>query len=218
MSGFGAVKERTFALIETGEYVLTLNDLEFEADGPYGDSMKWEWLIALREDPTGYICRANGNEVTLRCWTGADVELGSQCHEWVQVLAGRKFEKGDEPPAVEDLLGRRMIAYLTHQAPKKGPNAGKLREKIVAGSAKPFKGPQPNRTVAQNVARPVQTEAEKERAELIERVEKQIGKAVTLNTPNVKTFLACDLQAAEDDQLLAMLQAVKDEVQKALDD
>lgn len=215
---FTAVRERTFELIETGEYVFTLNYLTEEPGGQYGDAMRWEWLIALREDPTGYLCRSDGNERTLRVWTGADIVIGGQAHEWIQVLTGRTFEDGADPPDENELLGRRMIAYLTHQAPKKGPNAGKLREKIVAGSAKPFKGPQPNKTVAAPMKRQEPTEAERERAELVARVEKQIGKAVNLSTPHHRDYVAVDLNAASDDELLMLFNTVKAEVTAALDD
>lgn len=221
--GFGAVKERTFELIETGEYVLTLNDLEFEADGPYGDSMKWEWMVAPREDPTNYICRQDGNERTIRTWTGADIELGSQQHEWCQVLTGRTLEKGDEPPEIDDLRGKRMIAYLTHQAPKKGPNAGKLREKIVAGSAKRFAGP--HKTVArpmETAAQPAETTAEApaqddnaDRAVLIDDIKKQVRKAAILDIEAAELWAAINLDEMSTQDLRDGLQTIKEAIAAA---
>lgn len=223
MSSFGAVKERTFTLIETGEYVLTLNDLSFE-NGTYGDSLKWVWLIAPKEDPTAYFARDDGMEKTLHQYTDADIIIGSRQHEWVQALTGRKFEDGDTPPEDDEILGKRMVAYITHEAPKKGPNAGKLREKIVAGSAKPFRLPAPT---AKAAPAPTQVSAdpaddEIDRALLVTKLQKQIVKLGRLNAEAgaaAQTGLdASDLDTAPLADLQRLLDDVTRAVNAALDD
>jgi hypothetical protein len=215
VSIFGAVKERTFQLIETGEYVLTLNDLT-EESGAYGDAIKFVWLVAPVSDPTNYLCNANGMEKTLHAYTDADITIGSQNHEWVQVLTGRQFGKDDAPPEMDELLGRRMIAYITHQAPKKGPNAGKLREKIVAGSAKPFKGPQPNKVIYAPAAPAQPSEDAEDRAVLVKRAEKLIGKAVMLETPLHLDYVALDLNTIDSDELTKIVANIDREVKSAI--
>lgn len=217
MSIFGAVKERTFQLIETGEYVFTLNDLT-EETGAYGDAIKFVWLVAPISDPTNYISNSNGMERTLHAYTDADITVGGQSHEWVQVLTGRTFANGDTPPDEDELLGRRMIAYLTHQAPKKGPNAGKMREKIVPGSAKPFRGPQPNKVIHTVVTPPPAAAAEddEDRLILLKRVEKLIGRAVMLETPNHLQLAAADLSNATAEYLRDLAAEVDAEVKAAI--
>jgi hypothetical protein len=217
MVTFGSVKEREFTLIEQGEYILTLNELD-ESTGQYGDRLIWKFLVSLKEDPTGYICRTDGNEKTVWTFTDVDIILGSLQHELVEKLTGRPFVKDSEPPSEDDLLGRRVIGYITHHTPKQGKNAGKKQEQIVAGSIKAFKGPQPNKVIAPNVSRPAPTEEQEERAELITRIEKQIGKAVTLNTPHHVEYVALDLNTHDDNELLMLLNTIKAEVAAALDD
>lgn len=220
---FGAVRERTFELIETGEYVLTLNDLVEDNGGVYGDSLKWDWLVAPKEDPTNYISSRNGNERTLRVWTGADIVLGGQVHEWIQALLGITLADGDTPPDFDDLLGKRMVAYITHAAPKQGPNAGKMREKIVAGSAKRFGGT--HKTVARNVVREPAEDAPApsmtpeddmaDRAALIEDAKKQIRKAAILDIPAAEQWAVIDLDGMSTEQLRAGLQTIKDAIAAA---
>jgi hypothetical protein len=110
-----------------------------------------------------------------------------------------------------------MRVYLTHQAPKQGPNVGKLRERFVQGSAKPFTLV-PSKTVARNApARPEPAADEAERADLIARLEKLMGRAVKMETPNHKEFIALDLSEADTDQLRQLIATVQAEVQDALD-
>lgn len=223
MSGFGAVKERTYELIETGEYVFTLNDLEAESGGPYGDSMKWDWLLAPKDDPTSYLARRDGMERTVRVWTDADIIIGSQCHEWIQVLTGQPFEAGDEPPEFDDLVGKRMVAYLTHQAPKRGPKAGQMREKIVAGSAKPFAlpGSKRNGKAATQVSADPSSD-DVDRALVVTNLEKQVAKLERLNATRGAEARAAmassDLDAAPLAELEALLEQIKAAVSAELDD
>lgn len=226
MSSFGAVKERTFTLIETGEYALTLNDLTFE-NGQYGDSLKWVWLMAPKDDPTSYFARDDGMEKTLHQYTDADIIIGSRQHEWVQALTGRKFENGDTPPEDEEILGKRMVAYITHEAPKKGPNAGKLREKIVAGSAKSFRLPAPVAKAAPSPAPVTQVSAdpsddEVDRALLVSKLEKKVAKLSQLNAEAgaaAQVALdASDLTGAPLSDIQSLLNSVTSAVNAALDD
>ena len=52
MSVFGAVKERTYELVEQGEYVFTLNDIVYEPNGTFGETLIWKWLLAPTDAPT----------------------------------------------------------------------------------------------------------------------------------------------------------------------
>lgn len=224
MSSFGAVKERTFTLIETGEYALTLNDLSFE-NGTYGDSLKWVWLIAPKDDPTSYFARDDGMEKTLHQYTDADIVIGSRQHEWVQALTGRQFADGDDPPEDDDVMGKRMVAYITHEAPKKGPNAGKLREKIVPGSAKPFRLPAPKAKAAPAAVESVSadpTEDEVDRALVISKLRKQVARLIQLDAVSgaeaQKALDASDLDTAPLDALESLLASVKAGVTRALAD
>lgn len=187
-------KERVYPLVEKGEYVATLLDLTFEEGGNYGDSLLWKWLIAPREDPTAYIARDDGNEKTIHEYTTPDVILGSKPHEWIAALTGIVLEDGQQPPDSDDLVGKRMLVYLTHLAPKKGPNAGKLRERLADGSAKKWGGPP--KTVARNrpaEPAPDQVSADPssddiDRALLVTKLQKQVQQAVRLGTPTGPTM------------------------------
>ena len=218
MVTFGAVKEREFVLIEQGEYVLTLSELE-ESVGQFGDRLIWKFLVAPREDPTAYICTASGNEKTVWAFTDQDIIVGALGHEFVEKLTGQTFTKETPPPDEDDLLGRRVIGYITHHTPTKGKNAGKKQEQIVAGSIKVFKGPQPNavKRFDPKAAAPAVSEDEQNRAKLIAEAERQIGKSVKLGTPSHLEFIAIDLQDASDDALHALIRDAKEEVQTALD-
>jgi hypothetical protein len=209
--------KKDYPLVETGEYVATLLDLTYEAGGTYGDSLLWKWLLAPTATPTEYLARDDGNEKTFHEYTSPDVIVGSKSHEWIAALTGQVLAEGDEPPDAEDLIGKRMRVYLTHQAPKQGPNVGKLRERFVQGSAKPFTLV-PSKTVARNApARPEPAADEAERADLIARLEKLMGRAVKMETPNHKEFIALDLSEADTDQLRQLIATVQAEVQDALD-
>lgn len=184
---FGAVKEKEFSLIETGQYVLTLFELE-EATGKWGDRMVWKFLVSPPDDYANYIARDDGNEKSVWAWTDRDIILGSFCQELVEVLTGRKFEKDGEPPSEDDLLGKRCLAFITHETPTTGKSAGKKREKIVEGSLKKFVGP--SKKIAPDV-RPSSTqvsadpsEDEIDRALLVSKLQKQIARAVKLGTPS----------------------------------
>ena len=140
MVAFGAVKEKEFILLDVGEYVLTLSELE-ETEGQWGQRMVFKFLVAPKEDYSAYICKPNGEEFLLWAFTDTDIILGSLQHEFVEALAGRKFTKDAEPPTEEELIGKKMLAFITHETPSRGKNAGKKREAIVAGSIKPYRTP-----------------------------------------------------------------------------
>jgi hypothetical protein len=216
MVTFGSVKEREYTLIEQGEYVLTLSDLE-ESEGNWGTRLVWKFLVAPKDDPTNYIANQNGDERTVWAFTDQDIILGSLAHEFVEKLTGKAYGKNDAPPDEDDLLGRRVLGYITHNTPTKGKNAGRKQEQIVTGSIKAFKGPQPNKVIAPNVTRPEPTEDEAERAELVSRLEKFIGRAVKMETPNHAAYVALDLSEGTNDQLRDLVAAVQAEVQDALD-
>lgn len=223
MGSLGAVRERTFELIEQGEYVFTLNDLQFSSDGKYGDSLKWVWLIAPKDAPTDYMTNANGMEKTLHQYTDADIVVGSRQHEWAQVLSGRELNDGDEPPEDEELTGKRMVGYLTHYKPKQGPNAGKAREKIVEGSCKAFRLPgQKARpaSVAQVSADP--SDDDVDRALLVSKLQKQVTKLKRLNeeagVAAEKAMNESDLGTASLKDIEDLLNTITQAVNQALDD
>lgn len=216
-------KERVYPLIEKGEKIWTLLDLTFEADGPYGDSLCWKWMVAERETPTEYISRDDGQEKVIHEYTNPDVTIGSKPHEWIAALTGVVLEDGQEPPNSDELLGKRMVAYMTHLAPKKGPNAGKLKERIAQGSAKPFRVPG-QRVVTKPAPTQVSADADiadVDRALVVTKLQKQIAKAVKLSTPSHlewNAFTDDDFASAE----LGVLQKLSDdaaaEITAALDD
>lgn len=214
MVTFGSVKEREYTLLEQGEYVLTLNELE-ESTGQWGDRMIWKFLVAPKEDYSAYICKQNGDEYVLWAFTDQDIILGSMAHEFAQTLSGRKLEKDDEPPSEDELIGKRLIAYVTHETPTRGKNAGKKREAIVAGSIKPFKGPA--KKVAPNAARTEPAAEDTARAEAQARCESLIGRAVKLGTPKHLEYMAIDLATADREQLLMLAATIQEEVMAALD-
>lgn len=198
-----------------GEYVATLNDLTYETGGTYGDSLLWKWLLAPTNDPTNYIARDDGMEKVHHEYTNPDIIVGSKAHEWIAALSGIVLGEGDVPPDSDDLLGKRMRVYVTHQAPKKGPNQGKLRERFVEGSAQAFDlAPAKRVAVPRAAAQPV-AEAQ-DRAALVKRIEKLIGKAVMLETPNHKQYIAVDLDEADDEQLTMLANTVDEEVKAAV--
>lgn len=209
MVTFGGVKEKTFQLIEQGEYVLTLSELE-ESEGQWGDRMVWKFLVAPKEDFAAYICNANGDERTLWAFTDRDIILGSLGHEFVENLTRRKFSEDSDPPDEDDLLGKRILAYVTHETPTRGKAAGKKREAIVAGSIKPFVGP--SKKVWTGKADDV---PDVDRAALIEETKKQIRKAAILDLEPAERWAVLDLDAMTDKELVDGLQTIKDAIAAA---
>jgi hypothetical protein len=185
----GAVKEKEFKLIEQGEYVLTLSELD-ESMGQYGERLVWKWLVAPKDDPAAYICKANGDEYTLWAFTDPDVVIGTLTHEFAQAVTGRTLDKGDEPPTEHELLGGRCIAYITHYVPKTGKNAGKKVEKIVEGSVKPFR--QAGRS-ARPEPEPDDDEPQMSRDELIAEIKKQTRRAALLDIEAASEWKELDL-------------------------
>lgn len=216
MSVFGAVKERTYELIEPGEYVFTLNDIEYSPDGQFGETLIWKWLVALPTSPTDYMCNANGNERVIFQYTDVDLIIGSKQHVWAQLLLGRSLEKDAAPPDEQELIGRRMVAYLGHHTPKRGKNAGRPKEAITDGTAKPFRGPQPNRPIQYAPAQPAAPADNGARTALVEKVERLIGKAVKLETPMHADYVKIDLNEADESQLQMLANSIQEEIAEAL--
>lgn len=219
MVTFGAVKEREFSLIEAGEYCLTLNELE-ESSGQFGDRMVWKFLVAPVSDPTNYINKrkdGSGDEKDVWVWTDPDIILGSIQHEFVEKLTGRPFTKGAEPPDEDDLIGRRILAYITHYVPKKGKSAGTKQEQVVAGSIKQFRGPQPNTVTAPSRAPQDDAEDTENRRALIEEARRQVKMAVKFETPESAATSALDLDELADDALHMVIRDMKAEIQAAMD-
>ena len=130
MVAFGSVREKELFLLPVGEYVLTLSELD-EAEGNWGTRVVFKFLAAPLDDYSAYICKPNGEEHTLWAFTDQDIVLGSLAHEFVEALTGRKFSKDSDPPDEDDLLGKRLIAYVGHEIPTRGKSAGKKRETIA---------------------------------------------------------------------------------------
>jgi hypothetical protein len=214
MVAFGQVTKQQYKLIETGEYVFTLNDVG-EISGDYGDRMQWDFLVAEKETPTEYMARDDGRERVLRFFTDTDIVIDSRQHQWIQALAGRAFGDGDELPDGGDILGKRMVAYLTHYTPKKGKNAGVAKEDIVAGSAKPFQLPgrkATNGTTKAAAASPPAESAD-DRAALIAEIKKQIKRAAILDIGAAESWAEVDLTTLDMSELQDSLDAIKDAIE-----
>lgn len=207
MVSFGQVKKKQYALIETGEYVFTLNDLG-EISGDYGDRMQWDFLIADKATPTEYIARDDGKERVLHFFTDPDVTLGSRQHEWIQALTGRAFSENDDLPDGSDLLGKRMVGYLTHYTPKKGKNAGVAREDIVAGSVKAF-SLSGRRSNGGAKAPPSSEESGDDKATLIAEIKKQIRRAAILDIDSAAAWGEVNLDEMTVQELADGLDTIK---------
>jgi len=215
MVSFGQVKKQQFKLIDTGEYVFTLNDVG-EITGDYGDRMQWDFLVAEKETPTEYLARDDGRERVLRFFTDVDITIGSRQHQWIQALSGRSFADGDDLPDGDELLGKRMVAYLTHYTPKKGKNAGVAKEDIVAGSAKPFAlpGSKKNGTTKTAAAAPAESnDDEGERAALIAEIKKQIRRAAILDLDVAAAWGEINLDIMTVEDLQDGLATVKERIE-----
>jgi hypothetical protein len=211
MVAFGQVTKQQYKLIETGEYVFTLNDVG-EISGDYGDRMQWDFLVAEKDTPTEYFARDDGRERVLRFFTDTDITLGSRQHQWIQALAGRTFGEGDELPDGGDILGKRMVAYLTHYTPKKGKNAGVAKEDIVAGSAKPFALPK-SRTNGGAKAPAPAPESDDGKAALIAEIRKQIRRAAVLDIDAAASWGEVNLDLMTVEELNDGLDAIKDMIE-----
>jgi hypothetical protein len=180
---FGQVKDKKeFALLEPNEYVLVLDDIE-ESEGNYGDRLIWKFLVAEKDAPTDYIARDDGQPKSLWAFTDQDIIVGALNHEFIEKLTGRTFSQGSEPPDADELLGKRVLGYVGHEIPKSGKNAGVKREKIFAGSIKPFK--LPGQKAASKPA-PTQVSADPsdedvDRALLVSDLQSQVSKLGRLN-------------------------------------
>jgi len=214
-------RERVYPLVEKGEYVFTLLDLTFEEGGTYGDALLWKWMLAERETPTEYLARDDGNEKVIHEYTTPDIIVGSKPHEWIAALTGVVLEDGQEPPDSDDLINKRMLAYLTHLAPKKGPNAGKLKERIAQGSAKPFKLPSSRKSAPTQVSADPSV-SEVDRALVVTKLQKQVAKLSKLNAEAGAAAQvgldASDLETAPLADLERLLSDVTVAVASALDD
>jgi hypothetical protein len=219
MVTFGAVKEREYTLLEQGEYVLTLSELE-ESEGQWGDRMIWKFLVAPKEDYSAYICKPDGKEYLLWAFTDCDIILGSMAHEFAQTLSGRKLDKDDAPPDEDDLLGKKMIAYVTHETPTRGKNAGKKREAIVAGSIKPFRVPMARNGASKN-APPVEAPDEGDRELIVTTLKKRVARLLKLDKENgqkaQEALEASELDTAPLADLERLSDAVAESITAALD-
>lgn len=220
MVTFGAVKEKEYQLLEQGEYVLTLNDIA-ESTGAFGDRIVWKFLVAPVNDPTNYINKrldGSGDEKDIWAFTDPDIVIGSLQHEFIEKLTGRTFVKGSALPSEDELLGRRIIAYINHYTPKRGKNAGVKQEQILAGSVKPFRGPQPNKVIVAGA--PVRNEPDEDetaRQLLVDRANKIVGRAVKLETPSHGDWIGLDMAELSVDALEMVIRDATAEVQAALD-
>lgn len=214
MVSFGQVKNKTYQLLETGEYVVTLQDIG-EIAGDYGDRLQWDFLIAPKDAPTEYISNANGDARVLRFWTDTEITLGSKQHDWMQALTGRTFAVGATLPDGDELLNKRMLMYLTHYTPKKGKNAGVPKEDIVMGSAKPFRLPGTKANGAAQTATPIKDD---ERAALLAETRKQIRRALLADVESAESWKAVNLDEMTTDELRDGLQTIKDAIQAAQED
>jgi hypothetical protein len=206
---------KEYPLLDRGEYVVTLNDLTYETGGTYGDALLWKWLIAPVSSPTDYIARDDGMEKVHHEYTNPDVIIGSKAHEWIAALTGITLGDGDVPPDSDDLLGQRMRVFIGHQAPKQGPNAGKAREKFVQGSAQRFTLAGAKKVaVPQSAPKPGVAEAD--RAELVKRFEKLVGKAVMLETTYHADYVAINIDATDNATLLTLINQIDAEVKAAV--
>jgi hypothetical protein len=214
MVSFGQVKKKQYELIETGEYVFTLNDIG-EISGDYGDRMQWDFLIADKTAPTEYFARDDGKERILRFFTDTDITLGSRQHEWIQALAGRTFSEGDDLPEGADLLGKRMVGYLTHYTPKKGKNAGVAREDIVAGSVKAFALRKANGGT--KAAAPPKDDDDgdddDDKAALIAEIKKQIRRAVILDIEPAAAWADVNVETMTLNELKDGLKLIKETIE-----
>ncbi len=207
--------KKQFPLLATGEYVATLNDLTLETEGQYGDSLLWKWLLSDKDDPTNYIARDDGMERVFHEYTNVDIVIGSKPHEWIASLTGIVLGEGDEAPDSDDLLGKRMLVYIAHQAPKTGPNAGKLKERLVAGSSKPFNLVPPKRVATPRPTAQAAPPAQ-DRAAIVTRFEKLVGKSVMLETTYHADYVAIDIEATDDATLLTLIDQIDAEVKAAV--
>jgi hypothetical protein len=221
---FGAVKQREFTLIEQDEYVLTLDDIE-ESVGQYGDRLIWKFLVAPKDAPTDYIARDDGQAKTVWAFTDQDIILGSLQHELIEKLSGRTFGEGSAPPDAEDLLGKRVLGYITHHTPKQGKNAGKKQEQIVAGSIKPYRLPgQKANGAAKRAPDQVTADAGPEdvdRALVVSKLQAQVKKLTKLDPAEgeraQEAVYASDLDEAPIAEIQALLDNVTAAVVAALD-
>jgi hypothetical protein len=218
MVTFGSVLEKkAYALIEQGEYVLTLSELE-ESEGQYGDRVVWKWLVAPLNDYTAYFCRDDGQEKTLWAFTDPDIVMGSLAHQFAEALTGRKLGKDSAPPTEDELVGHRLIAYITHETPKTGKSAGIKREKIVDGSIKPFR--EPGRKAATQVTADPSDE-DVDRALLVTKLEKQVARLEKLDKASGKkareALEASDLETAPLADIQQLSDAVGESITAALD-
>jgi hypothetical protein len=225
MVTFGTVKDKKeFALLEPGEYVLTLSDIE-EVEGQYGDRIVWKFLIASKSAPTDYFARDDGQEKTLWAFSDPDIIVGSLAHEFIEGLTGQTFGKDSQAPSADDLLGKRIVAYVSHETPKTGKNAGVKREKIVAGSIKPYRLPgQKANGTAKRAPDQVTADAGSEdidRALVVSKLQAQVKKLLKLDPAEgeraQEALDASDLDDAPLAELQSLLDSVTVAVMEALD-
>jgi len=214
----GAVQERTFELVPQGEWVFTLSEIEESSGGQYGDALIWKFYLSKAETPTDYILKANHDELTHWEYTDVDVNLGSKQHEWAQLLSGRTLAKGDAPPDDGELYGRSFRAYLTHKTLTRGKNAGSKKERIVEGSAQPFRvtaeaimhGPQ----VAQEKPATAEPVDDSERGTAMSAIERELRKAEVLGI-DVRATRAMDLSLLSVGELMDALKAIRTAIAEA---
>jgi hypothetical protein len=219
MVTFGAVKEREFTLLEAGEYVLTLSELD-EAEGQWGPRMVFKFLVAPKEDYTAYICKPNGDEFVLWVFTDPDIILGSLQHEMIEALTKRKLQKDDAPPTEDDLIGEKLVGYIAHETPTRGKNAGKKREALVAGSVKPFRMPAP-KNGSGKAAPPADALDEGDREIVVASLKKRVARLQKLDAENGQkaqdALDASDLETAPIADLERLSDAVAESITAALD-
>jgi hypothetical protein len=210
---FGKIADkREYALMVQGEYCLTLTELE-EVDGQYGDRIVWKFLVSPLTHPYDYICRDDGQEKSVWGFTDPDIIIGSLAHQFAEALTGRALTKDTPPPDEEELIGKKLVAYIGHETPKTGKSAGVKREAIMAGTIKPFKEPK-----AQNgTAAPPATELDEGDRELVvAALRKRVARLTKLDASAGKDARAA-LDASDlDTAPLADLERLSDQVAESI--
>lgn len=220
MVAFGKVLDRKeYALLEQGEYALTLLELD-EVEGQYGDRVVWKFLMAPLSNPTAYLCRDDGQEKTIWGFTDPDIIMGSLAHQFAEALTGRSLTKDTAPPDEEELIGKRLVAYIGHETPKTGKSAGIKREAIMAGTIKPFREPKPQ--TATNGAAAAATEFdESDRPLMVAALKKRVARLQKLDKENgqkaQEALDASDLETAPLADLERLSDAVAESITAALD-
>jgi len=202
-------------LIEPGQYVLTLAEIEDAGVGQYGPSILWKWKMSTPSAPDSFTVDADSGEPYLfYAYSSTKMTPKARARHWAEALLNREIQDGQKIDP-SSLVGERMQALVIHETAEDGTVRAKISREM---RPKPLRATPPatksatatkGAPAAQFIpASPFGGEA------LREAIKKALRKCVLLDVPSLESF-DIDVTAFDDETLRLMLNQMLAEIDEA---